>query len=117
MAKPDESGGLRIEVVYSPAPRQVKTWIVVLAAGATLESALRETAFVDFPELRPERLAVGVWGNKTSLSHLLQAGDRVEIYRALRVDPKVARRERFKRQGAKTAGLFSKTRAGAKAGY
>jgi uncharacterized protein len=110
MAKPDESGSLRVEVVYSPAPRQVKSWIVVLATGSTLESALRETAFSDFPELRSERLVVG-------LSHLLQPGDRVEIYRALRVDPKVARRERFKRQGAKTAGLFSKTRAGAKAGY
>jgi len=33
------------------------------------------------------------------------------------VDPKVARRERFARQGAKTAGLFAKRRAGAKAGY
>ncbi|MBW8723026.1 MAG: RnfH family protein, partial [Polaromonas sp.] len=44
-------------------------------------------------------------------------GDRLEIYRGLRVDPKVARRERFNRQGVKRAGLFAKTRAGAKAGY
>jgi uncharacterized protein len=117
MAKPDASGSLRIEVVYSPAPRQVKSWIVALAAGSTLESALRQTALLDFPELRSARLMVGVWGDKTALSHLLKPGDRVEIYRALRVDPKVARRERFKQQGAKTAGLFSKTRVGAKAGY
>jgi len=29
----------------------------------------------------------------------------------------VARRERFQKQGAKTAGLFAKRRAGAKPGY
>jgi sulfur carrier protein len=47
----------------------------------------------------------------------LQDGDRLEIYRPLKVDPKVARRERFARQGAKTTGLFAKRRPGAKAGY
>jgi sulfur carrier protein len=47
----------------------------------------------------------------------LREGDRVEIYRALRVDPKEARRQRFAGQGAKTAGLFVKKRQGAKAGY
>ncbi|MDH5708755.1 MAG: RnfH family protein, partial [Hylemonella sp.] len=43
--------------------------------------------------------------------------DRVELYRPLKVDPKVARRERFARQGARGAGLFASKRAGAKAGY
>ena len=47
----------------------------------------------------------------------LPEGDRVEIYRSLRVDPKVARRERFRGQGVKRAGLFSKKREGGKAGY
>jgi sulfur carrier protein len=47
----------------------------------------------------------------------LQDGDRLEWLRPLQVDPKVARRERFKRQGAKTAGLFAQRRQGAKAGY
>ncbi|MGH8819682.1 MAG: RnfH family protein, partial [Rhodoferax sp.] len=31
--------------------------------------------------------------------------------------PKVARRERFRKQGARTAGLFAKKRPGAKPGY
>lgn len=117
MARPDTLGKLRIEVVYSPSPREVKSWIILLATGSTLESALQATAFADFPELRSELLDVGVWGGSAEPGQLLQPEDRVEIYRKLRVDPKVARRERFKRQGAKTAGLFSKTRAGAKAGY
>jgi putative ubiquitin-RnfH superfamily antitoxin RatB of RatAB toxin-antitoxin module len=43
--------------------------------------------------------------------------DRIEICRALAVDPKVARRERFQKQGSSRAGLFSKRRVGAKPGY
>ena len=39
----------------------------------------------------------GVWGRKVSLAHVLQDQDRLEVYRALTVDPKVARRERFVR--------------------
>jgi len=41
----------------------------------------------------------------------------VEIWRPLRVDPKLARRERFGRQGARSAGLFAKRRPGSKPGY
>lgn len=117
MAKPEGVNGLHIEVIYSPAPRQVKCWTAALPDGVTLQMALMTTVFSDFPELRSARLVVGVWGEKRGLNYLLQPADRVEIYRALQVDPKLARRERFRRQGAKTAGLFAKTRAGAKAGY
>ena len=60
---------------------------------------------------------MNVWGRKVPLAHMLRADDRVEVYRPLQVDPKVARRERFVRQGAKSAGLFTKRRPGAKAGY
>lgn len=51
---------------------------------------------------------IGVWGRKTSLDRVLREGDRVEVYRALQVDPKLARRERFARQGGRTGGLFSR---------
>jgi putative ubiquitin-RnfH superfamily antitoxin RatB of RatAB toxin-antitoxin module len=47
----------------------------------------------------------------------LRDQDRIEVYRPLLVDPKVARRERFVKQGARGAGLFAKKRQGAKAGY
>jgi putative ubiquitin-RnfH superfamily antitoxin RatB of RatAB toxin-antitoxin module len=41
----------------------------------------------------------------------------VEVYRELLVDPKVARRERFRKQGSRAAGLFARRKPGAKAGY
>lgn len=115
MAKPES---LKITLVYSPAPRQVREWTLELAAGATVAQALGCCSiFEEFPDLQKNHLRVGIWGLKTSLDHRLNDRDRIEIYRALRVDPKVARRERFNRQGVKSAGLFAKNRLGAKAGY
>jgi putative ubiquitin-RnfH superfamily antitoxin RatB of RatAB toxin-antitoxin module len=109
---------MNIVLVYSPAPRQVREWTLELPAGSTAAQALESSGiFAEFPELASGRLMAGIWGRKTSLKQVLQDRDRLEIYRALRVDPKVARRERFNSQGVKKSGLFARKRAGAKAGY
>lgn len=118
MVSPEGGAPLKINLVYSPAPRQVREWVLELPAGATVAQALAASGvFDEFPQLKAIRLVLGIWGRKSTPAHALRDQDRVEIYRGLRVDPKVARRERFNRQGAKRAGLFAKTRAGAKAGY
>ena len=109
---------LLITLVYSPLPRQVREWSIELQAGATLEQALECCGLLEeFPNLEKNCLQLGVWGQKTHKNHVLQDRDRIEIYRPLRVDPKTARRERFNRQGVKSAGLFTTKRLGAKAGY
>jgi NADH dehydrogenase len=101
---------------------QARVDIVIIGGGATgveLAAELREASGVlaAFPTLDLGSTVLGVWGRKTRMGHILRDGDRVEIYRPLRVDPKVARRERFNQQGARSAGLFARRRAGAKAGY
>ena len=109
---------IKVSLVYSVAPRRVREWALELPSGASLAQALAQSGvFSEFPQLQTGRLMIGVWGKKRSLSYVLSDLDRIEIYRSLRVDPKVARRERFNAQGAKSAGLFVKTRLGAKAGY
>lgn len=109
---------MNILLVYSPAPRQVRQWHLELPPGSSVAQAIKGSGILaEFPELALGRLAVGIWGRKTSLRQLLHEQDRLEIYRALRVDPKTARRERFSKQGVKKSGLFAKKRAGAKAGY
>lgn len=114
MVKPE----LRITVAYAPAPRQVIERELRLAAGCTARDALQASGLLaDCPELQNVPLDVGVWGRPCTPGQVLEEGDRLEIYRPLRVDPKVARRERFKGQGARTAGLFARRRPGAKAGY
>lgn len=110
--------GIEITVAYSPAAREVCEIALCMPAGATLMQALQASGLAQkHPELDLEHATVGVWGRKAARDQVLRPMDRVEVYRPLRVDPKVARRERFARQGARTAGLFAKRRTGAKAGY
>ena len=109
---------IQITVVYSPAPRDVREIVLRLAAGCSVLQALQVSGLLQlFPGIDHPETPVGVWGRQTNLNQVLRENDRVELYRPLTVDPKVARRERFAKQGAKTAGLFSKKRIGAAAGY
>lgn len=106
----------QVTVLYSPGPRQVLEWVVVLPEGATVQDAVRASGWREAcPEGEAEDL--GVWGRRCDPRQPVREGDRVEIYRALKVDPKVARRERFRKQGARAAGLFAQRRPGAKPGY
>ena len=88
-------------------------------AHTTVAQALQHlsTVSAEFANSASQDWQTAVWGRPVALYHVLKEGDRLEILRPLRVDPKMARRERFQRQGAKTAGLFAKRRAGAKPGY
>lgn len=107
-----------VTVMYSPAPRQVLEWALELPDGATLRDAVLASGWPQACEGQDvATLDVGVWGRRGTLDQLVRDGDRVEVYRVLLVDPKVARRERFRKQGARAAGLFAKRRPGAKPGY
>lgn len=110
---------MQIELVYCPGPREVCARPLVLPPGSRVVDALHAAGWPHEAATQSWGASpqVGVWGKKQPLDHLLRDGDRLEIYRGLRVDPKVARRERFNRQGARSAGLFARKRPGAKAGY
>lgn len=109
---------LNVTVVYSPEAREVQEVTLELLAPCSVLQALQKSGLLArYPEIDNLHTAVGVWGRKAPLDQLVRDQDRVEVYRPLRVDPKVARRERFARQGSRGAGLFVKKRAGAKAGY
>ncbi|HEY8049937.1 MAG TPA: RnfH family protein [Ramlibacter sp.] len=102
---------IAVTIVFSPAPRETCEWNVVLPAGGTVADALAACPFfAQFPSLQPEALSLGVWGRKAAPRQPLRDRDRIEVYRPLKVDPKVARRERFRRQGARAAGLFARKR-------
>ena len=103
---------MQVTVAYSPGPRQVVEQQVDLAEGATVADALAACSLA----LAPGE-ALAVWGLKALPTQRLRERDRIEVLRPLRVDPKVARRERFRKQGARAAGLFAKRRPGAKPGY
>lgn len=109
---------INITLVYSSAPREVFERSLLLPQGSYLEDAVRASdVLTRFPDINLSEAALGVWGRKAQLKLVLEDGDRVEIYRPLTADPMEARRTRFKRQGARTTGLFAQKRAGAKSGY
>lgn len=113
-----DGGTVQVTVVVCVAPRETREWTLDLPGGSTVGDALRQSeANEECKQARfaPER--VGVWGRAATVDTALQHLDRVEVYRPLEVDPKVARRERFARQGARTTGLFARQRPGGKSGY
>ena len=102
---------VRVTVTFSPAPRDVREWSLDLAAGSTVADAVAASGLrEEFPQLDLAALGVGVWGRKAGPRQPLRDRDRVEVYRPLQVDPKVARRERFRKQGSRAAGLFARKR-------
>ena len=109
---------MQITLTFSPAPREVLELHLHLPEGCTAHGALEQAGWLKaYPDLGTPTLTLGVWGRRVGRDHVLRDGDRLEVYRALRVDPKVARRERFVGQGARGTGLFAKRKAGSKAGY
>ncbi len=91
---------LQVEVAYSPAARRVDLVLLRLNEGSTALQALHASGLLkSHPELDPASLTMGIWGRAVSPGHVLCAGDRLELYRPLQVDPKEARRLRYRAQG------------------
>ncbi len=109
---------IRVKVVFSPIARVVREVSLKLEDGSCVADALEASGLVgDGTGCASATSPVGVWGRLADAGQILRDLDRVEIYRSLTVDPKLARRARFVKQGARTAGLFARKRPGAKAGY
>jgi putative ubiquitin-RnfH superfamily antitoxin RatB of RatAB toxin-antitoxin module len=88
---------LKVSVAYSPCAGEVDLVELTLSEGTTLEQALRASGLAErHPEIDLAVLKVGIWGRNSSLDETLRDGDRVEIYRPLQVDPKEARRLRYR---------------------
>jgi len=104
---------VRVTVCHCPGPREWFEAEVVLPPGSTVRMAIEAAGLATrFPALDLQLAGAGVWGRKVGPEHGLGDGDRVEVYRPLRVDPKFARRERFRKQGVRAAGLFARRTVG-----
>lgn len=82
----------QVWVAYATPDQQ---WHVAVAfqQGMTVLDAIQLSGIATATTL-PEPLTVGVFGVRVEPQHVLQAGDRVEIYRALTINPKDIRRKR-----------------------
>ena len=86
-----------IEVAYAK-PAQQTLLSLELPEGSTAEAAILASGMLDrHPEIDLQQHKIGIFGKLCKLDQRLKAGDRVEIYRPLLIDPKEARRNRAAR--------------------
>lgn len=90
---------IRVEVVHALPDEQCLISLEV-APGTTMLEAVRQSGIAArFAKLGLSRAPMGVFGRaEPDPAHrVLRAGERVEIYRPLKRDPKAARRARAER--------------------
>lgn len=120
---PETPAMVEVTLCWSLQPRQVHEHTLSVQAGSTVQTVLDQFITAQAHVLSATESAQlkfmqpGIWGRKVVWTDLVHPGDRVELYRPLNVDPKVARRQRFKRQGKGRTGLFANRKSGSAAGY
>lgn len=86
---------IEIEIAYAEPERQ---WLkkITIPTHTTIETAL-EWAALKCDDLKiPPNAAYGIFGNLQSQDTILRSGDRLEIYRPLKKDPKERRWDTLK---------------------
>ena len=89
---------ITIEVAYA-LPGQQYLRELQVPIGTTLLQAIEQSGLLEErlkPKIEIDLLSerVGVFGVKKPTHYVLCDGDRIEIYRPLTIDPKLARRQR-----------------------
>lgn len=97
MAKPES---MRVEVAYAELKRQFLRE-VELPFGATVADALVASGVEVECALNLGDLRIGIWSKPVDRSSVVVDGDRVELYRPLKIDPKEARRKRARQKPRK----------------
>ena len=91
---------IEVEVAHA-RPEKQKLLRLAVPEGTTMLEAARRSGIVEhFPDLELEKAPMGIFGTPEAdpARRALVAGDRVEIYRPLEVDPREARRARAARR-------------------
>lgn len=91
---------ISVTVVYAAAPHQIATVVLQLPAGTTAADALRASGLARHLDAQTlDSLTLGLWGRVCAPATVLRQDDRLELLRPLLVDPKEARRVRYRRDG------------------
>lgn len=93
-----DAPALRVEVVYSPGAALTERVLLRMPAGSTVLQAFQRSGLAERFGLTAEASRLGVWGRPAPAAQPLRDLDRVEVYRPLQVDPKEARRLRYRGQ-------------------
>jgi putative ubiquitin-RnfH superfamily antitoxin RatB of RatAB toxin-antitoxin module len=89
-----ESEWIEVEVAYAlPDKQEILT--VRVPKGSTAEQAIQKSDILThFPDIDMANSKIGIFSRPCKMDKELEAGDRIEIYRPLIIDPKEKRRRR-----------------------
>ena len=89
---------LNVTVVYA-LPQELFQDALELCPGSRVRDALAQSGVLEaFPEIDVESVPLGIFSRRVELDTPLTEGDRVEIYRPLKLSPTDARRLRAERR-------------------
>jgi len=85
---------LWVEVAFA-TPSKQRVLRIEVPADCTVAQAIERSGIgQEFPDMQVDVDAVGIFSRKVTMEHVLQEGDRVEIYRPLIAYPRETRRRR-----------------------
>lgn len=88
---------VRVELVYA-LPDAQEVLDLELPEGVTARRALSLSGMLErHPDIDEDTVKLGIYGSTVAADTILKDGDRLEIYRPLLADPKLARRRRAAR--------------------
>lgn len=86
---------MEIELIFAPNPDEQCLLCLHPSAPLTAKEAIRQSGLIErYPDFPLLDFPCGIYGKKIHPDTLLKAGDRLEIYRPLQLDPKTARKRR-----------------------
>lgn len=87
---------IRVAVIYADPEIQIEK-SVDIAIGSTVGEVIAASDIAGSLPIGFTPTAIGIYGQLVDENHHVRDGDRVELYRPLRIDPKEARRRRAQR--------------------
>lgn len=89
-----EPAPISVELIYAQ-PDEQQLLRLQLPPGSSVGAAIAASGLLQrYPQIDLRTQRVGIFSRLVTLDTHLHDGDRVEVYRALAVDPKDARRSR-----------------------
>lgn len=87
---------IAIGVAYATSKEQAWLDINVLQ-GASIQEAIELSGILKkFPEIDLKSQKVGIYGEIKELATIVEEGDRVEIYRPIKIDPETVEHHKYK---------------------
>ena len=96
MTESNDMRVVNVSVAYATSTRQFWRYIG-LPAGSTVLDAIEESGVLsEFPVIDMGTNKVGIFAKITSVDTVLSEGDRVEIYRPIKIDPQLLPKQKYK---------------------